>query len=140
MTFEECVKSLQEGSVVNFREYTLDRHERKHLAISIEGAIIKEIFPAGKTLPRETLVTYYGEELDDIDYLQLSTSNCPRLVLSLGINQDNQLDIKIVTLNKDFFNTHLQEIEVIGGLDVGNLYENEPNYVMSQNFMATKGW
>ena len=135
MTYEECIDTIQEGSVVDFREYRLDRHEKRRLTLSIEGAIVKDIFPAGKPLSRDTLVRYYGEGLDDIDYLQLSVMNCPRIVLSLGVNQRNELDIKIIMLNKDFFRTNLQEIDITNGVVMTNNYEIEPNYIFTQ-----KGW
>lgn len=132
MNFEECMQSLHEGSVVNFREYTLDRHERKKLTLSIEGGVVQAVFPANQQLSRETLEQYYGVELDEVDYLQLSQMNCPRVVVGLGLNQKGELNIKILVLNKDFYNMGLQEIAVTNEL---NLDESEPNYLQAQ-----RGW
>lgn len=133
MNFEECVESIHEGSVVTFKEYVYDRHERKRLSLSIEDGIVQEIFPANTTLSRETLEKYYGEELDDIDYLQLSNMNCTRVVISLGLNQFSEMNVKIIILNKDFYNTGLQEVEITNEIDPRNLVE--PNYLLSQG-----GW
>ena len=133
MTFEDKVASIREGSVVTYKEYTLDRHERKKETLSITDGVIQTVFNANETLDRDTLIQYYGEGLDDIDYLQLATMNCPRIVIGLGLNQNNELDVKIIVLNKDFYNLGLQEIEVTNELDPRNLVE--PNYVLSQG-----GW
>lgn len=133
MTFEDKVASIHAGSVVTYREYTLDRHERKKETLSIIDGVVQTVFNANETLDRETLIQYYGEGFDDIDYLQLATMNCPRIVIGLGLNQNNELDVKIIVLNKDFYNLGLQEIEVTNELDPHNLVE--PNYVLSQG-----GW
>lgn len=133
MTFEEVIASIHQGSVITYREYTLDRHERKKETLSITDGIVQTVFNAGEHLNRETLTQYYGEGLEDIEYLQLSTMNCPRVVVGLGLNENNELDVKIIVLNKDFYNLGLQEIEITNELDPNNLME--PNYVM-----ANGGW
>ena len=135
MTYEECVASIEEGTVVTFREYSLDRHEKRHLTLEIKDSIVYKVLAAGAELSRETLEEVYGTELDDIDYLQLSCMNCPRFVLSLGVNGSGELDVKVVTLNKDYYNMHLQEIEILNKVDSNNLAE--PNYLLFQN---QRGW
>lgn len=134
MTFDECVQSIHKGSVISFREYTLDRHERRQLSLDIEGAVVQEVFPACETLSRETMEQYYGAELDEQDYLQLSCMNSPRIVISLGVSADNVMDIKIVVLNRDFYNMGHQTVEVLNELAPENV-DFEPNYVAAQ-----KGW
>lgn len=133
MTFEECIESIHEGSVIDFKEYSLNRHDKKILSFEIDGGLVQKIMPANTPFSREFLEQYYGNELDSQDYLQLSMMNCPRFVVSLGFNQDNELNIKIITLNKDFYNTGLQELIVTNEMDLSSL--NEPNYLMAQ-----KGW
>lgn len=135
MTFDECVQSIRKGSVISFKEYTLDRHERKRLSLNIDGAIVQEVFPANETLSREVLEQYYGAELDEQDYLQLSCMNCPRFVVSLGISEENVMDIKILILNRDFFNMGHQEVTVTNELSPENM-DYEPNYVA----MTQGGW
>ena len=39
MTFDECVKSIHKNSVITFREYNIDRHEHKHLALEIDSQL-----------------------------------------------------------------------------------------------------
>lgn len=124
MSFADLVHSINEGSVVTFREYSLDRHERKHLSLEIENAVVQEVWEAGSTVPLDTLEHYYGEGLDSPDLLQLSCVNSPRIVLSLGVNERNEMDVKIVTLVRDFFDLGLQELTVISE---GSSYE--PSYV-----------
>lgn len=128
MTFDECVQSIRKGSVISFKEYTLDRHERKRLSLNIDGAIVQEVFPANETLSREVLEQYYGTELEEQDYLQLSCMNCPRFVVSLGISEENVMDIKILILNRDFYNMGHQEITVTNELSPENI-AFEPSYV-----------
>lgn len=134
MTFEECIQQIHEGSVIDFQEYSMDRHERKHLSLEISGAVVQKVFPANEKLSRETLERYYGTELDDQNYMQLSQMNCPRLVVSLGIKENNVMDIKILVLVKDFYDTKLQMIKVTNEIDPMNII-TEPNYVLAQ-----KGW
>ena len=133
MTFEECVDSIHEGSVISFKEYTYDRHERKKLTLSIEDVMVVAVLPANKTLSREVLVQYYGDDLDDLTYMQLATMNCPRVVVNLGINQNNEMNIKVLVLNQDFYNMGLQEVKITNEVDPNNLVE--PNYVLAQG-----GW
>lgn len=135
MTFDECVQSIRKGSVISFKEYTLDRHERKRLSLNIDGAIVQEVFPANETLSRDVLEQYYGTELEEQDYLQLSCMNCPRFVVSLGISEENVMDIKILILNRDFYNMGHQEITVTNELSPENM-AYEPNYVA----MTQGGW
>lgn len=135
MTFDECVQSIHKGSVISFKEYTLDRHERKRLSLNIDEATVQEVFPANETLSREVLEQYYGTELEEQDYLQLSCMNCPRFVVSLGVSEENIMDIKILILNRDFYNMGHQEIVVTNELLPENI-AYEPNYLA----MVQGGW
>lgn len=128
MKYEECLQQLQEGSVVTFREYVFDRHQRRKLSMEIQDGIVKEVWKANQTLPRDVLTTYYGEELEDITYMQLATSSDLRIVISLGVDVNGVENVKIVTVNKDFYNTGLQELEVTNEANLSNL--NEPNYIL----------
>ena len=75
MRFDECIQSVHKGSVINFKEYTLNRHERKVLTLEINDGVVQEVFPANMKLNREVLEKYYGDGLDETDYLQLSQVN-----------------------------------------------------------------
>lgn len=131
LNFDEITQIIHKGSVVTFREYSLDRHERKHLSVSIEDGVVQAVIPAKEKLSRDALEQYYGTELDEVDYLQLSEMNCPRIVVSLGFNQNNQLDIKVIILNKDFYNVGMQELLVTNEFNPCE----EPSYLQAQ-----KGW
>ena len=134
MTFKECVEQIRERSVIDFKEYELDRHERRKLTLQLDGAVVQKIFQANEKLPRDVLEQYYGEELDEQDYLQLSEMNCPRIVVSLGVDENNNvMNIKVLVLNQDFYNTRLQELTITNELDLNNMYE--PSYVQAQ-----RGW
>ena len=129
MSYEELINSLTEGTVIDFREYKSDRHERKSLSLSIEGGIIKECFPAHQIIDIGKLRELYGEELDDFTYRALGYSTCPRYLLNLGINVDGAMDVKMITLNKDFIESGFQEVEILGSLDTVN---QEPSYLLAQ--------
>lgn len=132
MLFDQITQLVHDGSVVTFCEYGLDRHEKKTLSIRIEDAVVQEVIPPNKQLSRDELERIYGDNLDDIDYLQLSCLNCPRLVLGLGINDRGEMDVKVVVLNKDFYNTGLQTLDVTNEINTNN---QEPNYILAQ-----RGW
>lgn len=127
MSFKQLIQSINEGDVITFREYYLDRHDRVKLSYSIDNGVVQAVFQAGQKLNIETLVQYYGEGLEETDYLQLSCVAFPRVVIGLGINQQGETDVKIVQLNEDFYNMGLQQVELTKGLS-GDLVE--PNYLL----------
>ena len=127
MSFKQLIQSINEGDVITFREYYLDRHDRVKLSYSIDNGVVQAVFQAGQKLNIETLVQYYGEGLEETDYLQLSCVSFPRVVIGLGINQQGETDVKIVQLNEDFYNMGLQQVELTKGLSE-NLVE--PNYLL----------
>ena len=131
--FDKLISSIKESSVVSYKEYELDRHERKKEVLYIEDSIVQAVFPANKPLDRVTLETYYGKDISDMEAMSLSVVNCPRIVLGLGVNKYNELDIKVVTLNQDFFNLGLQELTVTNELNPVNL--DEPNYLFFQGIL-----
>lgn len=125
MTLSSIMNNIKVGSVIDFTEYTLDRHGRKKPSIKIEGATVQDIIPANTALSRETLETYYGSELETNDYLQLSCMNCPRIVLGLGLNDKQELEVKIITLIADFISMGLQTVSVINEASI----DIQTNYV-----------
>lgn len=127
MSFKQLIQSINEGDVITFREYYLDRHDQMKLSYSIDNGVVQAVFQANQKLSIETLVQYYGEGLEETDYLQLSCVSFPRVVIGIGINQQGETDVKIVQLNEDFYNMGLQQVELTKGLS-GNL--TEPNYLL----------
>lgn len=127
MSFKQLIQSINEGDVITFREYYLDRHDHMKLSYSIDNGVVQAVFQAGQKLNIETLVQYYGEGLEETDYLQLSCVSFPRVVIGLGINQQGETDVKIVQLNEDFYNMGLQQVELTKGLS-GDIAE--PNYLL----------
>ena len=127
MSFKQLIQSINEGDVITFREYYLDRHDQMKLSYSIDNGVVQAVFQANQKLSIETLVQYYGEGLEETDYLQLSCVSFPRVVIGLGINQQGETDVKIVQLNEDFYNMGLQQVELTKGLS-GDIVE--PNYLL----------
>lgn len=134
MTYDEVISDIREGSIITYKEYTLDRHERKRETLEIEGAVVQRVFNSNEKLDRATLEKYYGYGLSDIEYLQLSQMNCPRIVLGLGLNTKGELEVKIILLNRDYYNLGLQVLEVTNALESG-ITETEPNYFEFQRHM-----
>ena len=114
MKYNEILRKLTEGTVITFKEYTLDRRERKHLSLSIENSVIKRIIPANFPLSIDELEEYYGTGLNQQDYLQLSCINCVRLVLFIEL-RGNESIYDTVMFNQDYYELGLQEVEIIGG-------------------------
>lgn len=134
MTYEECVSQIHEGSVIDFKEYSLGRREKHNLSLEISGGVVQRVFQPNEQLSIETLQQYYGEELEETDYLQLSQMNCLRIVVILGYEQDGTQDIKILQVVKDFMETGLQQVEVVNEVSLDTVMY-EPNYIEAQ-----KGW
>ena len=124
---------LLPDSMITFTEFTLDRHEKKRMTLQIKDAIVHELIPSNQKLSREELELYYGEGLEDIDYLQLSSMNCLRIVLRIGINELEQPVFKVISISRDFYDDGLQELEIMGAE-----IKTEPNYFLSMAQFATE--
>ena len=131
--FNQLTTYLLPESMITFTEFTLDRHEKKRMTLQIKDAIVHELIPSNQKLSREELELYYGEGLEDIDYLQLSSMNCLRIVLRVGINELEQPVFKVISISKDFYDDGLQELEIMGAE-----IKTEPNYFLSMAQFATE--
>lgn len=131
--FNQLTTCLLPDSMITFTEFTLDRHEKKRMTLQIKDAIVHEIIQSNQKLSREELELYYGEGLEDIDYLQLSSMNCLRIVLRVGINELEQPVFKVISISRDFYDEGLQELEIMGAE-----IKTEPNYFLSMAQFATE--
>lgn len=131
--FNQLITCLLPDSMITFTEFTLDRHEKKRMTLQIKDAIVHELIPSNQKLSREELELYYGEGLEDIDYLQLSSMNCLRIVLRVGINELEQPVFKVISISRDFYDEGLQELEIMGAE-----IKTEPNYFLSMSQFATE--
>lgn len=114
MRYEDVVNTIKENQLIQFKEYTLDRHEHKRLAFEIDSALVVQVIRPSDSLDIITLERYYGEGLEEETYLQLSKINSYRYVLNIGFDQVKGSPIyKVIEINKDFINLGLQEITVI---------------------------
>lgn len=113
VTYVELLQTIQAGSVVHFKEYSLDRHERKKLTLEIPHSVVERVVKPLEKLNKEELETYYSGEFSDVDYLQLSSINGLRLVLNLGVDQYGKVLYKTLIISQDFIDSGLQEIQVI---------------------------
>ena len=131
--FNQLTTYLLPDSMITFTEFTLDRHEKKRMTLQIKDAIVHELILSNQKLSREELELYYGEGLEDIDYLQLSSMNCLRIVLRVGINELEQPVFKVISISRDFYDDGLQELEIMGAE-----IKTEPNYFLSMAQFATE--
>lgn len=131
--FNQLTTCLLPDSMITFTEFTLDRHEKKRMTLQIKDAIVHELIPSNQKLSREELELYYGEGLEDIDYLQLSSMNCLRIILRIGINELEQPVFKVISISRDFYDDGLQELEIMGAE-----IKTEPNYFLSMAQFATE--
>lgn len=104
------IESLSVGTIVTYRDYTLDRHERKHLSSEFANLPIESIIPAGTALNRETLEIYLGKDLENEVYLANSVSNNHRLVLKYTDVSTGKETYYMVSLNPYFMSTKQQEL------------------------------
>lgn len=112
MTLDEVTQRCPVGSVVSFREWSLDRRERRSLSLSIDHAQVHEVIPPMAKVGRAHLGELYGEGLPDVAYEQLSQLHDLRLVLSLGMTVSGRLDLRVVQLNEYYLAEGLQEVIV----------------------------
>lgn len=133
--FNQLTTYLLPDSMITFTEYTLDRHEKRRMTLQIKDAIIQEIVLSNQKLNREELELYYGEGLEDVDYLQLSSMNCLRIVLRIGINDLEQPVFKVISISRDFYDEGLQELEIMGAETATN---TEPNFFLGMAQFATE--
>lgn len=122
MTYTQVIDTLTPGAVISFKEYALDRRERRKLKLDIENAVVHAVIPANESLSRSQLEEYYGADLSDLDYTQLSMVNCFRIVLLLKVDEDGNSIYKPLLINQDFYNSGLQEIEIIAGVTSEPIY------------------
>ena len=125
ISYSDVLSQVMKGSVITFKEYSLDMQGRKHLALEIEDSLVHDIVPANIPLSKEMLEEYYGSDLSAQDYLQLSSINCVRIILLIATNNNHPV-YKPILFNRDYYEQGLQEINVIN-----EAIANEPIYVNS---------
>lgn len=109
VSYEE-LETLPVGTIVIYRDYTLDRHERKHMSSEFANLPVECVIPAGTALNRDVLELYLGKELEDEVYLASSISNNHRLVLKYSDSQTGKETYYMVNLNPYFMDTQQQEL------------------------------
>lgn len=112
--YHQLIQQIVPGSTLTLREYTYRRNERR-LTMTIENSLVHDIIPANVHIGREQLEQYYGADLEDVDYLQLSSVNCFRVVLLIRVDENSNPIYKPILINQDYYEAGLQEVEVING-------------------------
>lgn len=131
MTYSQLIETITPSAVISFKEYELDRHERKKLKLSIENALVHAVIPANEPIPRRLLEDYYGENLSNRDYIQLSLDSCFRIVLLMGIGEDGLPMYMPLSINQDFYELGLQEVEILQVATSEPIYA--PNLYRTEN-------
>ena len=114
ISYHQLIQQIVPGVTLTLREYTIRRNTRR-LTLSIENSLVHDIIPANAQIGRDQLEQYYGNQLSDMDYLQLSSVNCFRAVLLIQVDESNNPVYKPVFINQDFYESGLQEVEIICG-------------------------
>lgn len=112
--YSQLITQIVPGVTLTLREYTIRRNTRR-LTLAIENSLVHDIIPANVPLSRDQLEQYYGEQLSEMDYLQLSSVNCFRVVLLTQVDEHNNPVYKPVFINQDYYESGLQEVEIISG-------------------------
>lgn len=135
MDYDTLIKNMKPGKTITFREYTLDRHERKHESVFIENGIIRDCFPGGEVINLDRMKEIWGEDLEIDDYRALSICMSPRFLVSVGTDEDGNDMVKMLTINQYFYETGQQEVTIKGmETDVVTPHKvrkvnEEPNYL-----------
>lgn len=122
LPYTQLIAQIVPGVTLTLKEYTIRRNTRR-LTLSIENSLVHDIIPANAHVGREQLEQYYGDQLSDLDYLQLSSVNCFRAVLLIQVDESNNPVYKPIFINQDFYESGLQEVEIISGV-----FNDEPVY------------
>ena len=130
MTYRELINQLKPTMLINFREYSLNFRGIKHMTLNIESSVIEEVIPANQSIGRSKLEIWYGNDLSNKDYLQLSTMNCFRIILIVGVDEFNKPQYKPIVINQDLFETGFQEVDIL----LVSTSVEEPIYVANMTF------
>lgn len=138
LPYSQLIEQIVPGVTLTLKEYIHSRKGRQ-LTLSIANSVVHDVIPANACIGREQLEQYYGADLDDVDYLQLSSVNCFRAVLLIRLDDNNNPVYKPIFINQDFYESGLQEVELISGsLPEEPIYapqilgQFEPSYIAQQ--------
>ena len=109
LSYDE-IQEIPADSEIEFKEYGLDRNEKKFEKISIKGklkAIILPNIPIGST----ELKIYY-QNITDSDFVALSVSPNIRLVIQVGEDKFHIPIFRVISINNYFISIQLQEVKL----------------------------
>ena len=134
LDYLDILTKLKPGVIINFREYSLNFRQKKHLSLNIENSIIKEVIPAKQTVDRSSLEEWYGKSLTNKAYLQLACMNCFRIILTVesDVSPYGDIDLKYkpIIFSQDLYETDFQELEIV----YDSTITSEPIYTSHINF------
>lgn len=105
----EELSTIPTGSLVRYKEYKLDRHERLKLNGEIEGTLFLFI-PAGTALSADEIKTYYNIKGDE-GIQVLSNTPHHRLVVQVGFDKQNIPIYSTINLIEYFMSEGHQTVE-----------------------------
>lgn len=108
-TSYENIVNIPTKSTVEFKQYTLDRHENKKLEESVVGELFA-VIPPLEQLNSDLIETYYKGVSHEY-YPALSQSPDTRLVITVGYDRMGIPIYKTISINKYFNSIGLQTIE-----------------------------
>lgn len=108
VTYEK-INNIPLKSVVTFREYSLDRNEKRILHNEVIGELSSIIYP-GEGLDIQMIELYYPD-VDQEYYPVFSVKTFYRLVLVTGTNRFGLPKYQVIDLNQYYMNVRLQTVE-----------------------------
>lgn len=104
------IPSIPLGSVIHFKEYGIDSHDKKYLMNSVDG-VLSAIIPSNQPIGLEEIAMYYSR-LPSEYYYTLSVDSQHRLVLDTGTDNRGMSIYGTIHINKYYMSVGLHELEV----------------------------
>lgn len=96
-------------SLIEFKEYELDRHENKKVRVDVSGVLHAIIAPNEK-LSSDLIEVYYKGVSEEV-YPVLSCNPFVRLVLTIGTDKIGSPIYRVIALNTYYMSVGLQDLE-----------------------------
>ena len=103
------LSSIPLNSLIHFKEYELDRHDKRKLKTQVDGTLFTVIQPE-ESLNKELIDLYY-KGISESFYPSLSCSSFTRFVLMTGTDKAGMPVYKTIELNPYYMLVKLQTVE-----------------------------
>ena len=115
--------SIPLKSTLHFKEYMLDRREKKQLCNEIDGELLTVVSPEDRL--NSDLIREYYPDFPESDYPSLSHSPFIRLVVRIGMNKLGIPVYHTITLNEYYMSVGLQTLEYEDSVEYKPILPNQ---------------